>query len=70
MLVTAGVENGNNPDAEAMVRAVTGGTGPFRFAQGQVRQERIGRNTTTLRTFSRFADVFAPNYRFTFTLGL
>jgi hypothetical protein len=70
MLVTAGVENGNDPDDEFVVRAVKGGTGPFRFARGTVRQQRIGRNTTTLRTFSKFRDVFAPNYRFTFTLAL
>jgi hypothetical protein len=70
MLVTAGVENGNDPDDEFVVRAVKGGTGPFRFARGTVRQQRIGRNTTTLRTFSKFRDVFAPNYRFTFTLSL
>ena len=68
MLVTAGVENGNDPDDEVIIRAVTGGTGPFRFARGQVRQQRIGRNTTRLKTFSSFADVHAPNYRFTFTL--
>lgn len=69
MLVTAGIENGNDPDDEFVVRAVTGGTGPFRFARGTVRQERIGRNTTLLRTFSKFRDVHAPNYRFTFTLS-
>ncbi len=70
MLVAAGVENGNDPDDEFVVRAVKGGTGPFRFARGTVRQQRIGRNTTTLRTFSKFRDVFAPNYRFTFTLTI
>jgi hypothetical protein len=69
-IVTAGVENGNDPDNELIVRAITGGTGPFRFASGQVRQERIGRNTTALRTFSSFRQVFAPNYRFTFTMTL
>jgi hypothetical protein len=70
MLVTAGMENGNDPDAEEMMRAVKGGTGPFRFARGACRQQRIGRNSTRLRTFSKTADVFAPNYRFTFTLKL
>lgn len=69
MLVAAGVENGNDPDDEFVVRAVTGGTGPFRFTGGTVRQERIGRNTTLLRTFSKFRDVYAPNYRFTFALS-
>lgn len=70
MLVTAGVENGNDPDDERMVRAVKGGTGPFRFAIGDVRQQRLGRNTTILKTFSKHVDVFAPNYRFTFNLKL
>lgn len=70
MLVTGGVENGNDPDDEVVVRAVKGGTGPFRFARGEVRQDRIGRNTTGLRSFSQAGDVFSPNYRFTFTLKL
>jgi hypothetical protein len=69
-LVVAGLENGNDPDREAVTRAVTGGTGPFRFARGEVRQQRIGRNTTALRTFSSYANVFAPNYRFHFRLTL
>lgn len=69
-LVAAGVENGNDPDDEHIVRAITGGTGPFRFARGEVRQDRIGRNTTLLRTFSSFREVYAPNYRFTFTMSL
>jgi hypothetical protein len=68
MLVTQGVENGNDPDVEVVHRAIAGGTGPFRFARGQVRQERLGRNSTALRTFSSFANVLAPNYRFTFDL--
>ncbi len=66
MLVTGGVDNGNNPDDDVVVRAITGGTGPFRFARGQVTQERIGRNTTLLRTFSSFREVHAPNFRLTF----
>jgi hypothetical protein len=70
MLVTGGVENGNNPDDETIIRAVKGGTGPFRFARGEVRQQRIGRNTTLLRTFSSFRDVHAPNFRLTFSLRL
>lgn len=69
-LVTKGVENGNDPDAELVTRAIAGGTGPFRFARGQVHQARIGRNTTRLRSFSKLGDVLAPNYRFTFTLRL
>lgn len=69
-LITKGIENGNDPDAEVVIRAVAGGTGPFRFARGQVRQDRIGRNTTRLRSFSKAGDVLAPNYRFTFTLRL
>ncbi|MFN3590754.1 MAG: hypothetical protein ACK4TG_01035 [Thermaurantiacus sp.] len=70
MLVTGGVENGNNPDEEIIIRSVKGGTGPFRFARGEVRQERIGRNTTLLRTFSSFREVHAPNFRLTFFLRL
>lgn len=69
-LITSGMENGSDPDKELMMRAVTGGTGPFRFAEGEVRQERIGRNTTALRTFSEFAQVFSPNYRFHFAVRL
>lgn len=69
-LIVSGMENGNDPDNEPMMRAVTGGTGPFRFAQGQVRQERIGRNTTALRTFSDSASVMSPNYRFHFEVRL
>jgi hypothetical protein len=69
-LVLSGMENGNDPDAERMMRAVTGGTGPFRFCSGEVRQERIGRNTTLLRTFSSFANVYSPNYRFHFRVKL
>jgi hypothetical protein len=67
-IITSGVENGDDADAEVVFRAVTGGTGRFRFARGQVQQIRLGRNTTTLRTFSQFAQVFAPNYRFVFDL--
>jgi hypothetical protein len=70
MLVTTGVENGNDPDDEVVFRAVSGGTGPFRFARGQVRQDRIGRNTSALRSFSNLGDVMSPNYRFTFDLTL
>jgi hypothetical protein len=67
-LIVSGLENGNDPDREPVMRAVTGGTGPFRFARGEVRQERIGRNTTALRTFTSYANVFAPNYRFHFRI--
>jgi hypothetical protein len=70
MLVVGGMENGNDPDNEPMMRAITGGTGPFRFATGEVRQRRIGRNTTALRTFSDYAQVFSPNYRFLFAIRL
>lgn len=69
-LITSGMENGSDPDQELMMRAVTGGTGQFRFAEGEVRQERIGRNTTALRTFSSFAEVLSPNYRFHFAVRL
>jgi hypothetical protein len=69
-LIVGGLENGNDPDREPVMRAVAGGTGPFRFARGEVRQERIGRNTTALRTFSSYANVFAPNYRLHFRIRL
>lgn len=69
-LITNGMENGNDPDLELMMRSITGGTGPFRFGNGQVQQQRIGRNTTALATFSDFAEVYAPNYRFHFAVRL
>ncbi|MBB6227909.1 hypothetical protein [Polymorphobacter multimanifer] len=70
MLIAKGVENGNDPDDEVVVRAIAGGTGPFRFARGSCRQDRIGRNTSPLRSFSNLGDVMSPNYRFTFDLLL
>ena len=70
MPVTQGVENGNDPDVEIVQRAIAGGTGPFRFVRGQVREERLGRNSTGLRSFSNFPGAYAPNYRFEFELKL
>ena len=69
-LITSGVENGNDPDADVVVRAVTGGTGRFRHARGEVTQTRVGRNTTVLRSFAKMANVMSPNYRFVFELQL
>jgi hypothetical protein len=68
MLVSNGMDDGNDADTEVNIRAVTGGTGRFRFARGQVVKRRLGRNTTILRTFADFGDAFAPNYRFEFEL--
>jgi len=70
MLISSGVEDGNDPDNEVVVRAITGGTGRFRFASGQVVERRLGRNTTLLRSFSSFPDAYSPNYRFEFELKL
>lgn len=70
MLISSGVEDGNDVDKEVLVRAITGGTGRFRFATGQVVERRHGRNTSTLRSFSNFPGAYAPNYRFEFELKL
>lgn len=70
MLVSSGVEDGNDVDREVLVRAITGGTGRFRFATGQVVESRLGRNTTVLRSFSNFPGAYSPNYRFDFELKL
>lgn len=70
MLVTSGVENGNDPDADTIVRAVVGGTGRFAHVSGQVVQTRIGRNTTALRSFAGAGVVLSPNYRYEFELRL
>jgi len=69
-LITSGVENGNDPDDETIVRAVIGGTGRFRHASGQVVQSRVGRNTSILRSFSNLGNVASPNFRFEFELRL
>ncbi|MEZ5514025.1 MAG: hypothetical protein R3F58_09175 [Steroidobacteraceae bacterium] len=70
MLITSGVENGNDPDIETVTRAVTGGTGRFAHVSGQVVHTRLGRNTTNLRSFSHKGEVKSPNYRATFDLRL
>ncbi len=69
MLISNGMDDTNDADTEENIRAITGGTGRFRFASGQVVKRRLGANTTILRTF---ADVGAraPNYRFEFELKL
>ena len=68
MLATSGTEGRMDPDAEAAVRAVTGGTGRFANVTGQVTQTRVGRNTSTLRSLAKLGAVSAPNYRFEFDL--
>ena len=70
LLVTSGTEGRRDPDAEAAIRAVTGGTGRFANATGQVTQTRVGRNTSTLRSLAKLGAVSAPNYRFEFDLKL
>lgn len=70
LLITSGLENGNNPDEETMVRAVIGGTRRFAHASGEVVVTRIGRNTSLLRSFSHRGDVRSPNYRYEFDLRL
>ncbi len=70
MLVSNGVDDGDDPDRDVTVRAITGGTGRFRFATGQVVRRRLGRNTSVLRSFSQFPEAYAPNYRFEFELKL
>ncbi len=70
MLITKGLQNGNDPDAERVVRAVVGGTGRFAHASGEVLVTRLGRNTTPLRSFSNMGNVMSPNYRFEFDLRI
>lgn len=70
LLITSGLENGNNPDEESMVRAVIGGTRRFAHASGEVVVTRIGRNTSLLRSFADKGDVMSPNYRYEFDLKL
>ena len=70
MLISSGADDGNDPEKEVLVRAITGGTGRFKFARGQVIERLVGRNTTTLRSFSNFPNAFSPNYRFEFEVKL
>lgn len=69
-LISSGADDGNDPEKEVLVRAITGGTGRFKLARGQVVERILGRNTTTLRSFSNFPNAFAPNYRFAFEIKL
>ena len=69
-LISSGADDGNDPEKEVLVRAITGGTGRFKFARGQVVERILGRNTTTLRSFSNFPNAYAPNYRFEFEVKL
>lgn len=70
MLMTSGTEGRQDPDAERVVRAVTGGTGRFAHATGQVVQTRLGRNTSNMRSLASIGAVKAPNYLFEFDLRL
>lgn len=70
MLISSGADDGNDPEKEVLVRAITGGTGRFKFARGQVVERLVGRNTTVLRSFSNFPNAYAPNYRFEFEVKL
>lgn len=60
-LASSGVETGG-PMPPSSVRAITGGTGRYRHARGEVVQEVTGTNTTTLNAFG----MPAPNFRFHF----
>jgi hypothetical protein len=60
-LASSGVETGGFP-VPPTVRAITGGTGRYRHARGEVVQEITGTNTTTLNVFGGPA----PNFRFHF----
>lgn len=70
MLISSGADDGNDPEKEVLVRAITGGTGRFKFARGQVVERILGRNTTVLRSFSNFPNAFSPNYRFEFEVKI
>ncbi len=70
MLISSGVEDGDDVDKEIITRAITGGTGRFRNVTGQVVERRLGRNTSVLRSFSDFPGAYSPNYRFEFELKL
>ena len=70
MLVSNGADDGDDAVRMVQARAITGGTGRFKFARGQVVERMLGRNTSVLRSFSNFPNAFAPNYRFEFELRL
>jgi len=55
---------------EVLVRAITGGTGRFKYARGQVVERILGRNTTILRSFAHLGKAYCPNYRFEFEVKL
>lgn len=70
LLVSSGTENGS-PPGDDVLRAVTGGTGYFKFARGQVTQRRLGRNNSRIRGLGApGAEPLSPNYRLTFELML
>ncbi len=70
MLISSGADDGNDPDREVLVRAITGGTGRFKYARGQVVERILGRNTTILRSFAHLGKAYCPNYRFEFEVKL
>jgi hypothetical protein len=61
-LASSGVENGGA--GLPAVRAVTGGTGRYRGARGQVRQETVGTNTSVLNVFGMPAPTFHFSFKF------
>jgi hypothetical protein len=62
-LASSGVETGG-PMAPPAVRAITGGTGRYRHARGEVVQEVTGTNTTILNAFNEPAPTFRFHFRF------
>lgn len=70
MLISSGADDGNDPEKEVLVRAITGGTGRFKYARGQVVERILGRNTTILRSFAHMGKAYCPNYRFEFEVKL
>lgn len=71
MIATVGLENGT-PPFDVVTRAVTGGTGKYATATGQVTQRRVGRNTSPLRGLDLpyGKEPPSPNFRLTFDLLL
>lgn len=64
LLASQGVE-GRNLDRWSAERIVTGGTGPYRGARGQVTQSQIGFNATV-----DYLGLPVPNFRFDFDIDL
>lgn len=64
LLVSQGLE-GRNEDGWEALRAVTGGTGEYRSARGEVLQRQVSLNSTELPNGNN-----APNFRFEFDIDL